>query len=317
VRQVPVWAALFLAVSGGLASAVQSAVNADLGERVGHAAVAAVVNTLTGAALVFAGLLAMPSMRTGLRALRTARLPWWAYLGGLGGAGFVLVATYTVPVLGVAVFVIAQVAGNSVGGLAVDRAGLAPVGRLALNGPRVTGALLGVGAVALAQLGRPVGTVTAGVALLAVTGGVAVALQAALNGRVSAAVGAGAGAVVNFGVATPAVLGAAAVLGGFRGLPSAPWPAEWYLYAGGPLGVGIVLVLLLSVRSIGVLRTGLAIVAGQLGGALLLDVLLPGRPGAGVPVLAGTVVTVVAVALSGRRTTGAAAAVRPDGRLVG
>lgn len=313
-RALPGWVALALATAGGIASAVQSVVNAELGERVGSAAMGAVVNNLGGMAVVLVGLLAMPSIRVDLAALRGCGLPWWTYLGGLGGAGFVLAATYVVPALGVAVFTIAQVAGNSFGGLGVDRAGLGPVGRLPLTGPRVAGALLGVGAVALAQLGRPMGELTVGLVLFAVAGGVAVALQTALNGRVSAASGTGAGTVVNFAVGTPALVAVAAALGALGGLRSIPWPTQWYLYAGGLFGVGIVVVLMLSVRVVGVLRTGLAIVAGQLGGALVLDGLLPTGPGVSLPVLGGTLLTLLAVVVSGRgvRAVPAAAA---DGRL--
>jgi len=255
--------------------------------------------------------------RTGLLALRRARLPWWTLLGGLGGAVIVVVATYAVPVLGVAVFTIAQVVGNSLGGLAVDRAGLAPVGRLAVTRSRLVGALLGVAAVTLAQLGRPVGELVLGLVGLAVVGGLAVALQAALNARVSAAGGMAAGTAVNFAVSTPAVLAIAALAGAFAGLARIDWPAAWYLYLGGPLGVGIVLALLVGVRAVGVLRTGLAIVAGQLGGAVLLDVVRPDGPGIRLPVLAGAVLTLLAVLIAGRRAPRAPVGVDPaDGALV-
>ncbi|WP_344751217.1 DMT family transporter, partial [Micromonospora olivasterospora] len=293
MRPPPPAAALALVVLGGAASAAQGAVNAELGERVGEPVLGALVNNLGGCLLVL-GLLALPSTRAGLGALRRARLPWWAYLGGLGGAGIVTVATYVVPVLGVAVFTIAQVAGGSLGGLGVDRAGLAPVGRLRLTVPRVVGALLGVAAVALAQLGQPVGGLAVGLVLLAVAGGLAVALQSALNGRVAAAGGTTAGIAVNFAVGTPAIVLVTALAGLFTG-PAPRWPGDWYLYAGGLLGVGIVLALMVGVRAVGVLRTGLALVAGQLGGALLLDVALPGGAGPRLPVLAGAAFTVVAV----------------------
>ncbi|MFF0722962.1 DMT family transporter [Micromonospora sp. NPDC003816] len=299
MRPRPAALALALVTLGGVASAAQGAVNAELGQRTGNATLGAVVNNLGGCLLVLVGLLVLPSMRTGLVALRRARMPWWSYLGGLGGAAIVVLAAYAVPVLGVAVFTIAQVAGSSIGGLASDRTGLAPVGRLPLTPPRVAGALLGVAAVALAQTGRPVGDLAVGVLLLAVLGGVAVALQAALNGRISAAGSAAAGVAVNFVVSTPAVLLVAALAGAFTG-PSVSWPSGWHLYTGGLLGVGIVAALVIGVRAAGVLRTGLALVGGQLVGALLLDVLLPQGPGARLPVLAGAVLTLLAVLVAGR-----------------
>ena len=83
------------------------------------------------------------------------------------------------------------------------------------------------------------------------------------------------------------------------GWPSG-WPAQWYLYLGGPLGVLIVTSLVVGVRAVGVLRTGLAIVGGQLAGALLLDVLTPGGPGASPALVAGSLLTMAAVAVAGR-----------------
>lgn len=297
---LPPWLALIIAGLGGVASASQSAVNAELGARMGSAAIGAVVNNIGGSLLVALGLLALPSMRAGLRTLRAARLPWWTYLGGVGGAFFVTAATYAVPVLGVAVLTIAQVAGNSLGGLAVDRVGLAPAGRIAITGPRLAGALLGVGAVVVAQLGRPVGQLAVGLIALAVAGGLAVAIQSALNGRVSAASTTAMGTVANFVVSTPLVLIAAGLLGAYGAAAGRPWPGQWYLYLGGLFGVCIVVALLVGVRSVGVLRTGLGVVAGQLVGALLIDVAVPGGPGASLGLLAGAALIIVAVLVSGR-----------------
>ncbi|WBB81336.1 DMT family transporter [Micromonospora sp. WMMD882] len=299
MRPLPPAAALTLVALGGAAAAAQGVINAEFGARAGDPVLGAVVNNLVGTLLVALALLASSSARAGLRALRTARLPWWAYLGGLGGAAIVVIATYVVPLLGVAVFTIAQVAGSSLGGLAVDRTGLAPVGRLALTAPRVGGALLGVAAVSLAQLGRPLGDLALGGVLLAVLGGLAVALQSALNGRVSAVAGTVAGAAVNFAVSTVAVLTVATVAGGLARTP-ANWPADWYLWAGGLFGVTIVVALLVGVRSVGVLRTGLVLVAGQLAGSLLFDALLPDGAGLRLPVLLGALLTLLAALVAGR-----------------
>ncbi|MFI7577028.1 DMT family transporter [Micromonospora sp. NPDC049497] len=319
-RLLPAWLALLFVGLGGAAAAVQGAANAELGERAGDPTIAAAVNNVGGSLLIGLAVLALPSVRAGLAALRHARLPWWAYLGGLGGATIVLLGAYVVPVLGVALFTIAGVAGSSVGGLAVDRAGLAPVGRLALTGPRLVGALLGVLAVGLAQLGQPVGDLALGLVALTVAGGVGIALQSALNGRVSAASSPAAGVAVNFAVGTPVVLLVAALAGAFTG-PAPTWPDAWYLYTGGLLGVGIVASLVVGVRVVGVLRTGLVAVAGQLGGALLLDALLPGGAGVRLPVVAGALLTLLAALVAGRgaRTTRVAAAGAPaaGGRLVG
>ena len=320
MRPLPLPAALTVVVLAGAASAAQGVVNAELGARTDAPVLGAVANNVVGCLVVLVGLAVVPSMRTGLAALRRAGLPWWSYLGGVGGAVIVLTAPVVVPVLGVAVFTIAQVAGGSLGGLAVDRAGLAAAGRLRLTAPRVAGALLGIGAVALAQLGQPVGDLAIGLVLLSVVGGLAVAFQSALNGRIAAGVGPAAGLAVNFMVSTSVIGAVALLVGAFAGPPR--WPTEWWLYTGGLFGVGIVLALLVGVRAAGVLRTGLALVAGQLGGALLLDLALPDGPGVRLSVLAGAVLTLLALLVAGVRRRGPArvAAERerePDGRLVG
>jgi transporter family-2 protein len=299
VRPLPAGPALALVLLGGVASAGQSLANAELGERLGRPVMGAVVNNATALAILAVAVAVSPAMRAGLRKLRDSRLPWWTYLGGLGGALFVVGATYAVPALGVAVFTIAQVAGGSAGGLAVDRAGLAPAGRLALSAPRVGGAVLGVAAVTIAQVGRPVGDLAVGLLLLAVAGGVGVALQTALNGRLSRASTPSAGLTANMLVSTPLVLAVALASGAFAGLSRAAWPADAWLYLGGPLALFVITTMLIGVQAAGVLRTGLAVVAGQLAGAIVLDLLAPGGPPVGPALLAGSALTFAAVAVSG------------------
>lgn len=306
VKALPGWAAIGLSVVAGAASAAQGLINAEVGERTGYPVVGALVNNAGGVALLLVGLLVLPSMRTGLRTLRHSGLPWWSYLGGLGGAIFIVGGTYIVPVLGVAVFTIAQVAGNSVGGLLVDRTPLAPAGRLAISGPRLAGAGLGIGAVALAQVGRPVGDLAVGLVLLGVGAGIAIALQGALNGRLSATANPAAATAVNFVVSSTGMAAVAVAVGVVPRLGGIDWPGDWYLYLGGLLGVTITAASLISIRSVGLLRTGLAMVAGQLGGALLLDA-RPGGPGANPAVLAGALLTLLAVIVSGRVTRSAPA----------
>jgi transporter family-2 protein len=295
----PPWAALVLAGVGGTCAAVQAAMNAELGQRLESPVVAATINMVGGGVLIVLAVSLLPSMRAGLRVLRAARLPWWTYLGAVGGAFVVTAAAYAVPVLGVAAFTIAQVAGGSFGGLAVDRAGLAPLGRIKLTGPRVAGAVLGLAAVVLAQAGRPLGDLAALLVAVAVLAGVAVALQSALIGRLSAASNSAVGTAVNFGINAPVMLLVLGVWVTAVGWPR-HWPEQWYLYLGGALGVCIVTAAVVSVRVVGVLRTGLAIVAGQLAGALLLDVLLPGGPGAAPALMAGAALTMLAVVVAGR-----------------
>jgi transporter family-2 protein len=302
-RTLPAPVALGLAGVGGVAAAAQAAANGELGQRAGGAPLAALVNTGSGLVILLLALAVVPSMRAGVAALRRTRLPWWTYAGGLLGGSFILIAAYAVPVVGVSLFTIAQVAGGSFGGLGVDRAGLAPLGRLPLTGGRLAAAALAVAAVTLAQVGSPPGRLALGLVVLSVAAGAAIAVQSALNGRVSVASGTGVAALLNFSTAIVLVGVAAGVASSWP----RDWPGEWYLYVGGVLGVALVLTLVVSVRAVGVLRSGLALVAGQLAGALLLDA-LAGVRRVDWALVAGAALTVVAVAISGRgaRRTGAA-----------
>lgn len=299
MRPLPAGPALGLVLLGGVASAGQSLANAELGARLGRPVLGAVVNNLTAVAILAVLFAVWPALRAGLRTLRAAGLPWWTFLGGAGGALFVVGATYAVPVLGVAVFTIAQVAGSSGGGLAVDRMGLAPAGRLGLSAPRVGGALVGVLAVAIAQVGRPIGDIAVGLVVLAVIGGFGVAIQTALNGRLSRASTAPAGLTANMLVSTPLVLVAALGSGAFAGIGDAPWPGDLWLYLGGPLALCVITTMLIGVQAAGVLRTGLANVAGQLTGAIVLDLFDPDAPAVGPALIAGAALTFAAVAVSG------------------
>jgi bacterial/archaeal transporter family-2 protein len=95
------------------------------------------------------------------------------------------------------------------------------------------------------------------------------------------------------------LLAAFAVSLALRGLPGGVLPAEPWLYLGGPIGVTFIAVAAAVVRLTGVLLLGLATVAGQVVGAVLLDLLLPAaasRPDA--TTLIGAALTLVAVAIA-------------------
>ena len=133
--------------------------------------------------------------------------------------------------------------------------------------------------------------------LVAVAGGL-ISLQQAFNGRVRGATDAVVATFVNFVVGTTAL-----VLGlGLRellvGVHAQVWPGagRWYLYLGGPIGASFVAVAALVVGRLGVLRLGLAVTAGQLLGAILLDL----HRGVSAATWTAVALTMVAVAVSGR-----------------
>ena len=176
-------------------------------------------------------------------AARSGALRPWQLLGGVAGASLVASQGITVGTIGVALFVVAVVAGQTSSGLAVDHAGLGPAGRRAVTGTRVLGAALTLAAVVVSVSGRleGAGALTGAallLALLPLLAGAATSWQQAVNGRVSAAGGPMAAALVNFVVGTACLvllLGLSFALAG----ELTGFPGDWWLYTGGTHGRGL------------------------------------------------------------------------------
>lgn len=301
---------VILAVVAGLAVSVQARINGQLAADLGDSVLAALVSFGGGLVLLLVLVLFIPSMRSGLRKLplgvRDGQLRPWYLLGGLGGASLIAAQATTAHVLGVAMFTIGVVSGQTISGLLVDKAGLGPAGPRPLSPRRLAGAALLLVAVGVATWG---GLEAAGsdvwLLVLPLGAGFAVAVQQAINGRVSGVAGSPMSAtLVNFTVGTAALAlgwGLSVLLrGGPSGVPSSP-----VLYLGGVLGVAFIAIAALVVHRIGVLLLGLASIAGQLIGSLLLDVFLPTRgAGPAVGTAIGVVIALVAVGVAaapGRR----------------
>jgi transporter family-2 protein len=211
----------------------------------------------------------------------------------------VLVSAAAAPEVGVAPLTVALVCGSTGGSLPVDAAGLGPAGRRPITLPRVARALFAVTATALSALGAR-GDPDVLLLALALAAGLGMALQAAANGQLARATGEPwAASLVNVAVGF-AALGVVAVVtlatSSLDDLPGNP-----LLYAGGLLGAFVVVVGATAVATLGVLRLGLAMVAGQMAGALIVDLIAP-APGEAVTAatVIGVVLTMVAVAISGR-----------------
>ncbi|MCZ7425719.1 DMT family transporter [Micromonospora sp. WMMA1949] len=290
-----------LATASGVMVAVQSRINGELGVRLADGIAAAVVSFGVGLLILLVLVPATPGGRRGLAALRGAlragSLRPWQCLGGVCGAFLVATQGLTIGALGVAVFTVAVVAGQSGSSLLVDRAGIGPAGRQPVTPNRLIGAVLTVLAVLLAvgdRLGDPQALA---LALLPLAAGVGIAWQQAVNGRVRAAAGSAMTAtLVNFTVGTAALLVTFAVDLAVRGRPAGAFPDEPWLYLGGPLGIVFIALAAALVRFTGVLLLGLATIAGQIVGAVLLDLVLPTAAShPGLDTLLGAALTMVAV----------------------
>ncbi|MBD1593594.1 DMT family transporter [Arthrobacter sp. S1_S22] len=319
--RLPLLAGLPLAVGAGLAIPVQGRINGALGTRLNDGIAAAVVSFSTGLVVMILISLLLPRGRAGLArilpAVRSRAFPRIYVLAGGIGALFVFAQSFTVGILGVALFTVATVTGQTVSGLLVDKLGIGPAGRKSVTAIRVIGCLLTIAAVAwavsprFAAAGGTPGMPADGGAgpggpaallvplLLPVAAGFLMSFQQAMNGTATVHYGTPiAATLVNF-IAGSVVLWTAYAVKVSVGGPGNPLPAEWWYYLGGPMGCVFIGLGALLVRSLGVLVTGLGMIAGQLLGSLALDVVLP-APGTIVApaTVLGTILTLAAIILA-------------------
>src|SRR6478735_3417844 len=239
-RRLPLIVGLPMAVATGWFIPIQGRINGALGVALEDGIGAAVVSFSTGLLVMTVISLALPRGRAGLArilpAVRERQFPPYYVLAGCIGALFVFAQSFTVGLLGVALFTVAAVTGQTLSGLLVDRMGIGPAGKRPITGIRVAGSIV----LWLAWLIK-----------LAAAG------------------------------------------------PGHALPAEWWYYLGGPMGCVFIAVAAFLVRSLGVLVTGLGMIAGQLLGSLALDLALP-APGTVValPTVLGTVLTLAAIVLA-------------------
>jgi transporter family-2 protein len=285
VRQagkIPIVLSLPLAVLAGLTMSAQGRINGALGARLNDGLAAAVVSFGIGLVLMTA-LTVLPAggrraLRNVMPALRAHKVPKWYLLAGASGAFLVMSQGVTVAVVGIALFTVAVVAGQSISGLLVDRMGLGPGGRKYLTVLRVLSAVLTMVAVAWAVSPKFSAGLSAAWLLpiaLPLAAGFLQSFQQALNGTQTKHYGSPMPAtlinfVVGFVLLCAAWLVKLAVAGPGNALPS-----EWWYYLGGPLGSFFIMAAAVIVGSLGVLLTGLGMIAGQLLGALLLDAFFP------------------------------------------
>jgi bacterial/archaeal transporter family-2 protein len=301
--------ALLSAVCVGGLVAVQAHINGrlavELGAGVTGAAVAALVSFGGGLTVLCLVCASAPRARQGLRrvaeAVRTARLRPWHLLGG--GAGALLVASQglTVATIGVALFTVAVVAGQTSSAMFVDRLGIGPAGRRPITAGRTVGALLAVLAVGLAVSERLDGAAALApvallLAVLPMLAGGGAAWQQAVVGQVSVVGGPFAAGLLNFLVGTTLLAMFAGVALALGGAAAAP-PPTWWLYLGGPLGVVFITSAAVLVRVLGVLVFGLCAISGQVISSLLVDLVLTDLA-IGALTVAGALLTLLGVGIA-------------------
>ena len=301
----------FLAAISGLMIALQARANGELSHRLNNGLQAALVSFGSGLIIIAIVALFNPSIKQGIRTLRAAvaakKLPTWTLFAGMLGGSFVAVQTQIVPLIGVAIYSVASIAGQSAISLVVDRIGLTGGGKKQITPRRVTAAFVTVFAVFISVADRLDGRdLSIAAVALGVVAGAIVGVQRALNGQINEhSHQSFTTSLLNFAMGTTfllILLIAALVIGG---MDLAPLPAgPWWIYTGGVIGVIYIAFTSTIVQHLGVLTFTLISVGGQLLGSLLIDLFSP-TPGVQVSIylVTGIVLTYLGVLVGGVRNS--------------
>ena len=271
-----------LAALSGLLIAMQARANGELSHRMGNPIEAALVSFGSGLLIISIISLFTPAIRNGMKNLKGAvsrkEIPVWTLFAGMLGGSFVAVQTQIVPIIGVAIYSVASIAGQTAASLIVDRIGLTGGGKKEITIRRVAAAGVTVLAVLVSVLDR---IEAENLSLFAVIfgcfAGAIVGVQRALNGQINESTHQSfATSWLNFIMGTTFLfillsIGVAINHAEIVALPSGPW----WMYMGGTIGVIYIAFTSTIVQHLGVLTFTLISVGGQLVGSLLIDLYSP------------------------------------------
>jgi bacterial/archaeal transporter family-2 protein len=271
-----------LAALSGILISFQARANGELSLRLDNGLQAAFISFSSGLLLIAFISIFNPSIKNGARKLRAAVAakeiaPWTLFAGALGGA-FVAVQTQIVPLIGVAIYSVASIAGQSATSLLVDRIGFTGGGKKPISPRRIAAAVVTVLAVLVSVLDRIDARNLSLIAVaLAGLAGAIVGVQRALNGLINEHSGQSfTTSLLNFIMGSSALgiaLLFAVAIGKveFVALPAGPW----WIYMGGTIGVIYIAFTSTIVQHLGVLTFTLFSTGGQLIGALFIDIYSP------------------------------------------
>jgi transporter family-2 protein len=271
-----------LAALSGAMIALQARANGELSHRLDNGLQAALVSFSSGLLIILIITPFSSQIKEGIANLRGATnrreiARWKLFAGALGGS-FVAIQTQIVPLIGVAIYSVASIAGQTAMSLVVDRIGLTGGGKKLISPRRVIAAVLTVIAVLVSVWDRidannlSMFAVTAGCVAGAVVG-----VQRALNGQINEySHQSFTTSLLNFitGTTFLVILILAGVALGKNEL--SPLPAgPWWIYTGGVIGVIYIAFTSTIVQHLGVLTFTLFSVGGQLAGSLIIDLVSP------------------------------------------
>jgi transporter family-2 protein len=271
-----------LAALSGAMIAIQARANGELSQRLNNGLQAALISFGSGLIILFAITLFNAKIKEGIKNLRQSVASkeiarWKLFAGALGGS-FVAIQSQIVPLIGVAIFSVASIAGQTAMSLIVDRIGLTGGGKKLISPRRVLAAFLTVVAVLVSVLDRiDAKNLSMFAVIFGVIGGAIVGVQRALNGQINEhSQQSFTTSLVNFTTGTVFLLiliVVGLILDGneLSALPSGPW----WIYTGGIIGVIYIAFTSTIVQHLGVLTFTLFSVGGQLVASLVIDLISP------------------------------------------
>lgn len=271
-----------LAALSGAMIALQARANGELSHRLNNGIEAALVSFGSGLIIIAVISLFHQGIKDGITNLRTAirknEIPRWRLFAGALGGTFVAVQTHIVPVIGVAIYSVASIAGQTAISLVVDRIGLTGGGKKMISPRRITAALLTVIAVLVSVWDRiDAKNLSIWAVFLGCLAGAIVGVQRALNGQINEhSKQSFTTSLLNFimGTGFLFILLTVSVLANWSEL--SPLPAgPWWIYTGGIIGVIYIAFTSTIVQHLGVLTFTLFSVGGQLVGSLIIDLISP------------------------------------------
>lgn len=298
-----------LAAISGVLIALQARANGELSHQLDNAPQAALVSFSSGLFFVAIYALFSRQIKAGIKRLRTAvssgEIPAWRLLAGALGGSFVAIQTSVVPLIGVAVYSVASIAGQTATSLLVDRIGFTGGGPKLISPRRVTAAAITVFAVLVSVADKiEAHSFSFFAVALAVIAGALVGVQRALNGQINEYSGNSyTTSLLNFITGTSFLVIFILLLVLLGKIELQPLPnGAWWIYTGGVIGVIYIAATSLIVQHLGVLTFTLFSVGGQLFGSLLLDLYAPSE---GVNVswflVTGIAMTYIGVVVGGAR----------------
>jgi transporter family-2 protein len=271
-----------LAALSGLMIALQARANGELSHRLNNGLEAALVSFGSGLIIIAAIAVFNPAIKEGIKNLRVAvankEIARWKLLAGALGGSFVAIQTHIVPLIGVAIYSVASIAGQTAMSLVVDRIGLTGGGKKLISGRRVAAAVLTVLAVFVSVFDRiDAKNLSLFAVVLGCIAGAVVGVQRALNGQLNEhSHQSFTTSLLNFITGTSLLV--ILILGGvlIGKIELVPLPAgPWWIYTGGVIGVIYIAFTSTIVQHLGVLTFTLFSVGGQLVGSLVIDLVSP------------------------------------------